>query len=224
MTELAERVAGLHARIRMACEQAGRPMADIELLPVSKRQPAGLVREALALGFTRFGENYVQEGAAKAALVPEARFLLIGPLQRNKAKSALAHFEELMSLDRPDLASRLRLLAAEAGLVRPVWIQLELWGEASKQGGCRETDLPAVLATLGEDPRLPLQGFMAIPPPGETRPFLELAELRERWQDRLGRRLRLSMGMSGDLEEAIQAGTDQIRIGTDFFGERIVPA
>ena len=224
MTELAERVARLHERIRMACEQAGRPLGDIELLPVSKRQPAELIREALALGFTRFGENYVQEGAAKAELVPEARFLLIGPLQRNKAKSALAHFEEIMTLDRPDLASRLRLLAAEAGAVRPVWIQLELWAEASKQGGCSESELPAVLAALGEDPKLPLRGFMAIPPPGETRPFLELAELRERWQDRLGRRLRLSMGMSGDLEEAIRAGTDQVRIGTDFFGERAVPA
>jgi pyridoxal phosphate enzyme (YggS family) len=202
MTELAERVASLRARIRRACEQAGRPVEDVEL------------------GFRRFGENYVQEGVAKAVQVPEAGFLLIGPLQRNKARPALGHFQEILSLDRPELASRLRLIAAETSLVRPVWIQLELWGEASKQGGCDEAGLAAVVAALEGDSRLPLQGFMAIPPPGDVRPFQDLAGLRDRWQDRLGIRLRLSMGMSGDLEAAIQAGSDQVRVGTDFFGER----
>lgn len=220
MTGLAERVAALQGRIREACARSGRDPASVELLPVSKRHPLEQVRAAQALGFTRFGENYVQEGAAKAAALPEARFVLIGPLQRNKARLALERFEEILTLDRPELASRLRRLAEDLDLVRPVWIQLELWGEASKLGGCGEGDLPELLLALGEDPRLPLRGFMAIPPPGLPMAFADLANMRLRWQDKLGKKLRLSIGMSDDLEAAIQAGSDQVRIGTDFFGER----
>ena len=148
MTELAERVARLRARILAACESCDRSPEAIELLPVSKRQPQAFIAEALALGFTRFGENYVQEGAAKAAALPQARFLLIGPLQRNKVKAALQNFHEILSLDRPDLAERLRRLAEELDLVRPVWIQLELWGEATKAGGCSAEELPSVIAAL----------------------------------------------------------------------------
>lgn len=218
---LAERVEGLRARIARACEAAGRSPGSVELLPVSKRQPLALVREATALGFSRFGENYVQEGASKALAAPDLAFTLIGPLQRNKAKSALQAFAELQSLDRPDLASRLRRLAEELGLVRPVWIQVDLWEEATKLGGCAEGDLPALLEALGGDARLPLQGLMAIPPPGDEGAFARLAGLRERLQQDLGHSLRLSMGMSADLETAVKAGSDQIRIGTAFFGERM---
>lgn len=218
--ELAERVAGLRARITAACERCGRAPEEVELLPVSKRQPPGLVAEALALGFTRFGENYVQEGAAKAAAVPGARFLLIGPLQRNKARPALQAFDGILTVDRADLAERLRRLAEDLAVVRPVWIQLELWGEATKAGGCTAEDLPGVVAALGADPRLPLQGFMAIPPPGDAGAFRAAALLRAEWQQRLGRPLRLSLGMSDDLEEAVAAGSDQVRIGTAFFGPR----
>jgi len=217
---LDERIQGLRTRIRRACEAAGREPANIELLPVSKKQPLSLIREAATLGFTRFGENYVQEGAEKAAISLDLSFVLLGPLQRNKAKPALQHFAEIQSLDRPELAERLRHLAAELDLVRPVWIQVDLWDEATKLGGCTENDLPALIESLGEDPRLPLRGFMAIPPPEDQSAFAQMAVLRERMQQDLGQSLRLSMGMSGDLEAAIAAGSDQIRIGTAFFGER----
>jgi pyridoxal phosphate enzyme (YggS family) len=217
---LDERIQGLRTRIRRACEAAGREPANIELLPVSKKQPLSLIREAATLGFTRFGENYVQEGAEKAAVSPDLSFVLLGPLQRNKAKPALQHFAEIQSLDRPELAERLRHLAAELDLVRPVWIQVDLWGEATKLGGCTGNDLPALIESLGGDPRLPLRGFMAIPPPEDSSAFAQMAVLRERMQQDLGLSLRLSMGMSGDLEAAIAAGSDQIRIGTAFFGER----
>ena len=220
MSELAERVARLRARILAACEACGRVPDQVELLPVSKRQPLELIREAQALGFSRFGENYVQEGSAKALALPQSRFLLIGPLQRNKAKAALQNFHEILSLDRPDLAERLRRLAEELDLVRPVWIQLELWEEATKAGGCSEAELPRVIEALGSDPRLPLRGFMAIPPPGNLESFADVARLRSEWQQRLGRSLKLSLGMSDDLEEAIAAGSDQVRIGTAFFGAR----
>lgn len=217
---LEDRVEGLRARIQRACEAADRDPSGIELLPVSKRQPLSLIQEAAALGFTRFGENYVQEGADKAMAAPELHFVLLGPLQRNKAKPALQHFEEIQSLDRPELAERLRRLAEEQDLVRPVWIQVDLWEEASKLGGCTDRELPALIESLGEDPRLPLRGLMAIPPPDDQAAFGLMAALRERLQQELGRPLRLSMGMSGDLEAAIAAGSDQVRIGTAFFGAR----
>ncbi len=217
---LQRRIEGLRARIQSACEAAGRDPVTIELLPVSKKQPTALIREAASLGFTRFGENYVQEGADKAAAAPELSFVLLGPLQRNKAKPALQAFTELQSLDRPELAARLRRLAEDLDVVRPVWIQVDLWDEATKLGGCTETDLPALIEALGGDARLPLRGFMAIPPPEDAGAFVQMATLRDRLQQDLGQPLRLSMGMSDDLEAAIAAGSDQIRIGTAFFGER----
>ena len=217
---LAERIGELQVRICAACAATGRAPGSVELLPVSKRQPLALLREAAALGFTRFGENYVQEGADKALALPELGFVLLGPLQRNKAKPALQHFVELQSVDRPDLAERLRRLAEELNLVRPIWIQVDLWDEASKIGGCGAGGVEAVFQALDSDPRLPVLGFMAIPPPGEPQAFGAMAGLRENWQQRLGRPLRLSMGMSGDLEAAIAAGSDQVRIGTAFFGAR----
>jgi len=218
---LAERIEALRGRIACACDRAGRDPATVDLLPVSKKQPLALIREAAVLGFPRFGENYVQEGAAKAEAAPDLAFLLLGPLQRNKAKAALQAFREILTLDRPELAERLRHLAGELDVIRPVWIQVDLWGEATKLGGCAEADLPALLDALGGDPRLPLQGLMAIPPPGEVSAFATVATLRQRLQQELSQPLRLSMGMSGDLEAAIAAGSDQIRIGTAFFGERV---
>jgi len=220
MTPLADRIAKLRNRIRRACEAGGRDPGQVELLPVSKRQPLILVQEAAALGFGRFGENYVQEGVRKTAEAPGLRFALIGPLQRNKARQALATFDEIMTVDRPGLVERLRQLAAELDLVRGIWIQADLWGEQTKLGGCDGPGIEAVLQVLGDDPRLPVQGFMAIPPPGDTGAFATMARMRDAWEQRLGRRLRLSMGMSADLEQAIAAGSDQVRIGTAFFGNR----
>lgn len=217
---LVERLHALTARIHSACEASGRDPSSVELLPVSKRQPAKALREALALGLSRFGENYVQEGAAKAAEVPEAQLILIGPLQRNKARVALRTFAELASVDRLDLAQRLARIAEEEQLVRPVWVQVDLWDEATKEGGCPEARLPALLEFLHTETRLPLRGFMAIPPPEVPEAFQQLARLRTAWQQRLGRPLRLSMGMSGDLEPAIRAGSDQVRVGTALFGRR----
>ena len=217
---LRDRVEGLRARILRACEAANRDPSSVELLPVSKKQSLALIREAAGMGFTCFGENYVQEGADKAAASPDLSFVLLGPLQRNKAKPALQHFAELQSLDRPELAERLRRLAEELDVIRPIWIQMDLWGEATKLGGCPEADLPALIYALGGDARLPLRGLMAIPPPEDEAAFAQLTSLRDRLQQQLGQPLRLSMGMSADLEAAVKAGSDQIRIGTAFFGER----
>lgn len=214
------RISQVQDRLHRACAAAGRDPADVELLPVSKRQPESLIREAMELGFKRFGENYVQEAASKAPALPEAAFVLIGPLQSNKAKLALQTFVELQSVDRLDLAQRLDRIAQELGVVRPAWVQVDLWDEATKLGGCAGPQLPELVGFLSKSDCLPLQGFMAIPPPGNMAAFQELAGLREDWRQRLGRNLRLSMGMSGDLEAAVAAGSDQIRVGTAIFGIR----
>jgi PLP dependent protein len=220
MSELQRRVLEVRARIQRACESCGRPHGSVELLPISKRHPVSMIQEASTLGFDMFGENYVQEGSAKAESLPDLGFTLIGPLQRNKAKSALLHFREIMTVDRLSLLQRLRQLAAELDLVRGIWLQVNLWGEATKMGGCPESGIGELLSHLEQDPRLPLQGLMAIPPPESPSAFQELAHLRETWQQNLGRSLRLSMGMSDDLEVAIRAGSDQVRIGTALFGAR----
>lgn len=220
MMALADRVQLLRERIDRACVSCGRDPGSVELLPVSKRQPAELIRSAAELGFRTFGENYVQEGSAKAERMPDLRFVLIGPLQRNKAKPALERFQEIMTVDRVELALRLRHLAGELDLSRRIWLQVDLWDEATKMGGCSAQDVETILEALDGDPRLVFEGFMAIPPPGYSQGFLDLARLRDQWQQRLGHALRLSMGMSDDLEEAVAAGSDQVRIGTAFFGAR----
>jgi pyridoxal phosphate enzyme (YggS family) len=220
MTSVSQRCEAVRQRIIRACDAAGRDPASVDLLPVSKYQPIEKILEVKALGFSEFGENYVQEGSRKAIECPDARFILIGPLQRNKAKPALQHFSEIMTVDRAELAQRLRHIAHELGVSRPVWIQLNLWDETTKQGGCREDELASVVESLENDPMLPLKGLMAIPPPDQTGVFKEMDRLRDEWQDRLGKRLLLSMGMSDDLEQAILAGSNQVRIGTAIFGDR----
>jgi len=220
MTALLDCIRQVEARVKAACQACGRDPNTVEILPISKYQPVELIREAAALGYSVFGENYVQEGGLKAQQLPQLGFVLTGPLQRNKAKAALQHFQGILSLDRSELAIRLRRLAEELDVVRNIWIQVDLWGEASKMGGCPREELQDLVDAIGMDSRLPLQGFMAIPPPGQPGSFAEVAQLRMEWQDRLGVPLRISMGMSGDLEEAIAAGSDQVRIGTAFFGAR----
>ena len=220
MSPLRDRIAAVQARLARACDKAGRDPDAVELLPVSKKQPLALIEEAAAFGFSRFGENYVQEGAEKAAARPDLAFTLLGPLQRNKAKAALQAFAEIQTVDRVELAERLGRIAEELDVRRGVWIQVDLWDEATKVGGCREADLPALLQALAAAPRLELKGLMAIPPPADPYAFAGLARLREGLQQQLGKPLRLSMGMSGDMEAAVAAGSDQVRIGTAFFGER----
>ena len=220
MSSLASNLQDVKARIHRACEAASRHPDSVELLAVSKHHLIEAIRELANLGVKRFGENYVQEGSSKALALPDLEFVFIGPLQRNKAKPALTHFREIMTLDRPDLATRLRHIAQELDVVRSVWIQVDLWDEATKVGGCTAEAIPTILEALGRDPRLPLRGFMVIPPPHRPEAFREISQLRETWQQKTGTQLLLSMGMSHDLEAAVQAGADQVRIGTALFGDR----
>ena len=220
MSTLKKRVTKLMASICEACENSDRDPTQVELLPVSKHQSLMLIHEAKALGFTKFGENYVQESVKKHNFDNTIKFVLIGPLQSNKAKQAVMTFHEIMTVDRPTLAERLEKITEQLDLVCPIWIQVNMWNESTKKSGCNFSEVQTIVNKLNGNMRLPIQGFMAIPPVLDTKAFSSMANLRNLWQQKLGHGLRLSMGMSTDFKQAIKYGSDQIRVGTAFFGVR----
>ncbi len=217
---MARRVAAVCARVRQAAERAGRDASAIRLVAVTKLFPASVVREAYALGLREFGENYVQEFEGKApelADLSAARFHLIGHLQSNKTRRAAGLFHVIDAVDSPKLARRLQEAAT-----RPldVKIEVKLSEEASKQGASPE-QLPELIAAIRECSRLRLTGLLTMPPwtddPEASRPyFRRLRELAGRYD-----LPELSMGMSHDLEVAVEEGATEVRIGTALFGERM---
>ena len=164
----------LRTRIRRACEAGGRdPGADRAAARLQAPAPGPGAGGRRPWASPRFGENYVQEGVQKAQEAPDLRFVLIGPLQRNKAKAALANFQEIMTVDRPDLAERLRRLAEELDLVRGVWIQVDLWGEADQARAAATSPASRRCSRPWRAiPACRCRGFMAIPPPEDARAFL----------------------------------------------------
>ena len=205
-------------RIARAAETAKRDPASITLIAVTKVFPASAIQEAYALGLREFGENYVQEFEEKFPQVcdlVDARFHLIGHLQSNKAKRAAEIFECIQTVDSAKLAARLDSLGSELD----VMLEVKLSPEQAKSGAAPE-QLPELIAAVRECPNLRLQGLMTMPPwsddPEVSRPYFrrlrELAALHEMES--------LSMGMSHDLEAAIEEGATHIRVGTALFGKR----
>ncbi len=230
---MAGRLAQIQQRIAQACERAGRAPDSVTLLPVSKTFEVDAVREAMALGLTRFGENKTQELRQKAAALAGqgVQWVLIGHLQTNKAKDAARDATELQSLDRPDLAEALHRRLVNEGRTLDVLVQVKTSSEPSKFG-MAPADVPAFLRRIAaEFPTLHVQGLMTMaansPDPAEVRAcFRALRELRDqlRQQAIAGVSLdRLSMGMSGDFELAIEEGSTEVRIGTAIFGARSYP-
>lgn len=216
-----ERLAAVERRIEQAAVRAGRHPRAITLVAVTKKFPASLIAEAYRLGLRHFGENYVQEFAAKRAELvglPEACFHLIGHLQSNKARLASEMFDVIQTVDSEKLGRRL----SETGKRLRVMIEVKLSEEQSKAGAAPE-DLPALIAALRSMPNLELTGLMTMPPWSENvetaRPyFRRLAALaREHGLPEL------SMGMSNDLEVAIEEGATIVRVGTALFGRRPKP-
>jgi len=232
---LAARLAALRARIDAAARRAGRDPAAVRIVGASKRQSAAKVAAAARAGLRDFGENYVQEAAAKIASVREilgeedaARLTWhgIGHLQRNKAREAVAAFACVHTLDSERLAAELERHAAVTGRVLPVLVQVNVSGEASKSG-VGEAALPALLAALAAHAHLRVVGLMAMPAPAEdpeaARPaFARLRALRDALRGKPGGAAlaELSMGMSHDFEVAVEEGATWVRIGTDLFGPR----
>jgi pyridoxal phosphate enzyme (YggS family) len=213
---LAERLAAVRARICGAAERAHRDPAGITLLAVTKIFPAPTIADAYALGLREFGENYVQEFAAKAPAVRNlagTRYHLIGHLQSNKSAIAAELFNCIQTVDSPKLARRLE--SADRDL--EVMLEVNVSGEAAKSGA-DPAALPELIAAVRECPHLTLTGLMTMPPwsedPEAARPhFRRLRALAEQHELR-----GLSMGMSHDLETAIEEGATCVRVGTALFG------
>ena len=227
---IAERVLAVRERIARAAERASRPPGEVRLVAVSKTHPAEAVRDAFAAGVRDFGENRVQEAepkiAATADLAPSGlRWHLVGHLQSNKARRAATLFEVVESVDSLELALRLARVGSEAGRAVRALVQVDLAGEETKFG-LPEAELPGVLEALRGKEGLRVEGLMVLPPffedPEGARPyFRRLRALRDRAHEAglLGGR-ELSMGMSHDLEAAIEEGATIVRVGTAIFGER----
>ena len=223
VSSIATTLAELRERIAAAAKAAGRDPASIELLAVSKTHSPAQIEEAIAIGQNAFGENRVQEAAAKypqlKARHPSLRLHLIGPLQTNKARDAVRLFDVIETLDRPRLAEGLAAAMQKEGRRPQVFIQVNT-GEEPQKGGVAPAEADRFIDEARERWGLPVKGLMCIPPVDEE-PSLHFALLRE-----IGRRNgidRLSMGMSGDYEIAIRFGATELRIGTAIFGERALP-
>jgi len=218
-----ERLEVVEKRIAVACTKAGRPRESVRLLAVSKTKPPEAVREAAGCGLRLFGENKVQEAQSKIPLCPSGlEWHLIGHLQTNKARLAANLFQMIHSVDSVKL---LQALDAHAGVALPVLLQVNVSGEASKSG-MKPEEAAAVIEAANQMSKVEVHGLMTIPPftpdPEKARIyFAALRELRDRLQVETGTPLpELSMGMSHDLEIAIEEGSTWVRIGTDLFGER----
>lgn len=226
-SERADRLAEVRRRIAAAAIASGRNPDSITLIAVGKTFPAAVVAEVVAAGAVDLGENRVQEAVAKKPDVVGARWHLIGPLQRNKARAALEVFDVVHTLDRPEIADRLQYLLAEHWPERrlDVLIEVNVGSEPQKAGALPEDAAELLEHALGCD-RLSVRGLMAIPPwgrdPEESRPYFEaLRELRDDLQLQVGEPLpELSMGMSHDFELAIAEGATMVRVGTAIFGAR----
>lgn len=220
-----ERYTQVRQRIRDAAVRYGRDPEGVQLLAVSKRQPLAAIREAAACGQRRFGENYLQEAAAKiadlSALSLEWHF--IGQLQSNKTKQVATAFDWVHSVDRLKIAQRLNEQRPASAAPLNICIEVNLSGEGTK-GGCSPAEVPDFVTRLRDFERLAVRGLMALPAPEtdfarQRQAFRELyaifaAVARPEFDT-------LSMGTSNDFEAAIAEGSTMVRIGTALFGPRV---
>jgi PLP dependent protein len=211
-----ENIADVREKLAAAARSAGRDPTAITLVAVSKTVPAERVREAMRAGHDLFGENYAQELRDKAREVAGARWHFIGPLQRNKVKYVVGVAELIHSIDSEALLDEVAARAGKSGVVQRCLVQVNIGREPQKSGLMPDA-LPALVRAFATRPSVRCEGLMCIPPDGvPPRPFFDnLAQLAA--AEGLGT---LSMGMSGDFEEAIAAGATIVRVGTAIFGER----
>ena len=224
MDQIAANLAAVRRRIEGAARAAGRPADAVTLVAVSKTHPADSVRAALQAGQRIFGENRVQEAIAKFPGLrddyPDLTLHLIGPLQTNKVKDAVAHCDVIETVDRPRLAEALAREMERSGRHLPCYIEVNT-GEEPQKAGVLSAGADAFIAECRDRLGLAVIGLMCIPPEHEEA-ALHFALLRE-----IARRNgldKLSMGMSADFEAAIRFGATHVRVGTAIFGARRVAA
>jgi len=207
-------------RIAMAATEARRAQGDVTLNVVSKTFHADSILPLLDAGHRVFGENRVQESQQKwpdlKAAYPDMELRLIGPLQSNKAKDAVALFDVIETVDRPKIAAALAKEMATQGRQLPVFVQVNT-GEEDQKAGITPTETAAFVETCQNQHGLNVVGLMAIPPADQTPAphFALLAKLAARCGLSL-----LSMGMSGDFEAAVSLGATHVRVGSGIFGPR----
>ena len=226
MNRLAENLASVKARIAKAATNCGRNHGEISLIAVSKTRNSDEIRTIFDQGHRHFGENYLQEALTK---IEELRGLgicwhFIGPVQSNKTRAIAEHFDWVQSVDRIKIAQRLNDQRPDDLSALNTCIQINLDGEDSKSGTTYESalELAEIVSTL---PKLKLRGLMYIPAPqssfeAQLKTCQQAAEEFERLRKPFPSMDSLSLGMSSDLEAAIQAGSSMVRIGTDIFGPR----
>jgi pyridoxal phosphate enzyme (YggS family) len=219
---IASRLDTIRQQIGDAAATARRDPGAVTLIAVAKTFPVEAVAEALAAGQRHFGENRVQEGMAKypalRAAHPDLVLHLIGPLQTNKVKQAVAHFDVIHTLDRDSLARELAKEFEKSGRRLPCFVQVNT-GEEPQKAGCTPKDADAFIAAC-RTLDLPVVGLMCIPP-AEEEPAPHFALLNKIAQ-RNGLE-QLSMGMSGDFETAVMLGATHVRVGSAIFGGRSHP-
>ena len=225
---VAENLKTIRERVDAACERAGRRPEEVTLIAVSKTKPLSMLQEAYGAGARDFGENKVQEILEKYPEMPEdARFHMIGHLQTNKVNKVVGRVSMIESVDSEHLLRKVDAAAARLGLTQDILIEINIGAEASKSGVAPE-GLWSLAEAAEAAANLRLRGLMAIPPagatPDETRAFFaEMRGLLTRLQEKHYQTAlpdTLSMGMSGDFENAIREGATLVRIGTAIYGER----
>ncbi len=225
--DLQEILTGVRAKIAAACARAGRNPSEVEIVAVTKTHGAEVVDEAWRAGLKIVGENKVQEAAwKKPASVSGPEWHLIGHLQSNKVRHALELFDFIHSVDSARLADRINFIADEIGASPRILLEVNVSGEKSKSGMPPADVESAVRHIIEECPRVTVEGLMTMAPfsenPEDARPYFRaLRELRDSVQQSLGAGLpRLSMGMSGDYEVAVEEGATWVRLGSVLFGDR----
>ena len=211
-------------QIEAACERAGREAKTVQLLAVSKTHPSEALREMYATGQREFGENYLQEALEKIETLAdlEIEWHFIGHVQRNKTKHLAEKFAWVHGVDRLIIAERLSTQRLDSQPPLNICLQVNIDGQDSKDG-CQPEEVAELVQRISQLPHLRLRGIMVIPAPNNVAALLDAQKLfkvvkalhahPEDWDT-------LSMGMSGDLEEAIAAGSTMVRIGTALFGAR----
>lgn len=232
MNSIQQNIEQITSQIAGAQQKCGRTLDTVQLLAVSKTKPVEAILAAAQAGQIRFGENYVQEGASKVAYFAEhhpqleLEWHFIGPIQSNKSRQVAEHFAWVHSIDRAKIAQRLNDQRPANMAALQVLIQVNTSGEASKSGidEAQIFELAELISTL---PNLTLRGLMSIPAnvsdyQSQRNAFTQLAQLKDKLAKRLPQENidTLSMGMSGDMLAAIEAGSTMVRIGTAIFGAR----
>ena len=218
--DVAANLATVRARIEAAAAEAGREPAGVTLIAVGKAQPQERLEAALDAGQRVFGENYVQEAASRwpalRELYPDVELHMIGALQTNKAKEAVALFDVIQTVDRPRLAAALAKEMAKQQRQLAVFVQVNT-GEEPQKAGVMPAEADAFIAACRTEHELRIDGLMAIPPADED------IALHTAFLAKLAARnglAGLSIGMSDDYEAAVRFGATHVRVGSAIFGER----